>query len=341
MIITSSYLKGLNGIRALCALFILWGHMSQRDFCQWEISMLPLPECCAYVFFVISGFLAGYRIDKTGGWFPYYKKKVRRIIPLYYFYLLVTVVVYLAMGQSAQVLESRLVYYPFLLPQIPFCCHDGILPLVHLWFIGTIVLFYLIFPLFAKLKEDTRKVGAVVIAFIWLFLKLSVWFFVGAESFLYRIISVTCFDVLFAGVWVGLLMKGKDSLLDKVKRLSWVGVIAWSLFLCSGFYGRLIPAPVRIEYIALLSIFIIITQQAESPFPSLECRFLNWLGALSYEIYISHIIVIILISSAFARVGMELPAIVIYLVCTMIVIGVAWCFRWVCSRTVDKFKLFA
>lgn len=335
---TSSYIQGLNGFRALCALFILWGHISQRDFCQWEISMLPLPECCAYVFFVISGFLAGYRIDKTKGWWPYYKKKVRRIFPLYFFYLFVTVVIYLASGQAKQVLQPRLLYYLFLLPQIPFCCHDGILPLVHLWFIGTIVLFYFIFPLFAKLREDTRKVGAVVISIAWLFLKLSVWVFVGADSFLYRIISVTCFDVLFAGVWAGLLMKERDSLLDKVRRLSWIGVIAWLLFLCSGYYGRLIPAPVRIEYIALLSLLIIITQQAESPVPSLECGFLNWLGTFSYEIYISHIVVIILISSAYARMEMELPSIVLYLVCTMVVIGVALCFRVVCSQTVDIFK---
>ena len=158
----NSYIKGLHGIRALCALFILWGHISQHDFCQWEIFSLPIPECCAYVFFVISGFLAGYRIDKTNCLVPYYKKKVRRIFPLYYFYLVVTFFVYLVIGWGEQMLDCRLLYYLFLLPQIPFCSHDGILPLVHLWFIGTIVLFYFIFPFFAKLKEDKRKIGAVL-----------------------------------------------------------------------------------------------------------------------------------------------------------------------------------
>ena len=115
----SEHLKGLNAIRAICALFILWGHVAQRDFCQWKIVSLPLPECCAYVFFVISGFLAGYRINKTEGVFSYYRKKARRILPLYYSYLLVSILVYITIGQSDQVLDSRMWYYLFLLPQIP------------------------------------------------------------------------------------------------------------------------------------------------------------------------------------------------------------------------------
>ena len=143
-------IKGLNGIRALCALFILWGHISQRDFSLWGIRSLPLPECCAYVFFLISGFLAGYRIDNIEGVVPYFKKKARRILPLYYSYLVVSILAYWAIGRSNQILDSRLFYYVFLVPQIPFCYQTGILPLVHLWFIGTIVLFYFIFPFFCK-----------------------------------------------------------------------------------------------------------------------------------------------------------------------------------------------
>ena len=138
---SNSRVKGLNGIRALCALFILLGHISQRDFCQWEITSLPLPECCAYVFFLISGILAGYRIDQTGDVLSYYRKKARRILPLYYFYVIISVLLFVVMGRLDEVLDSRLWYYLFLVPQIPFCSHTGILPLVHLWFIGTIVLF--------------------------------------------------------------------------------------------------------------------------------------------------------------------------------------------------------
>lgn len=328
----SDRIQGLNGIRALCALFILLGHIAQRDFSLWEIGSLPLPECCAYVFFLISGFLAGYRIDKTEGVLPYYKKKARRILPLYYSYLVISILVYWAVGQSNQILDARLSYYIFLVPQIPFCSQTGILPLAHLWFIGTIVLFYVIFPFFARLKENKRVVVAAVIAMAGLLIKLALRVFSGTDSVLYHLVSVTSLDVLFAGVWLGLLMKKGHPLLDKAKRWTWVGIIAWLLFLCSGLYGRLIPAPLRIEYIALLAMAMIITQQSVSPFPNLENRLMDWLGDISYEVYVVQIIVIVLLSLAYSKIGMAIPAFVIYIVCTVIVIGVAWCFHLVLSR---------
>ena len=322
-------LKGLNAIRAICALFILWGHVAQRDFCQWEIVSLPLPECCAYVFFVISGFLAGYRIDKTEGVISYFKKKARRILPLYYSYLIVSILACMAIGRADQVLDSRLWYYIFLLPQIPFCSTEGLLPLVHLWFIGTIVLFYVLFPFFAKLKEDRQVTMAAVIAVAWLLLKLALRAFVGTDSALYHFVGVTALDVLFAGVWDGLLLKRGNTLLDKVKGMTWLSIAAWLLFFCSGLYARFVPAPVRVEYIAMLALVIVVTQQADPAFPNLENKFLDWMGAVSYEIYVTQIIVIILLSLGYSKLGMELPAVVIYLVCTAVVIGVAWCFHQV------------
>ena len=322
-------LKGLNAIRAFCALFILWGHIAQRDFCQWEIVSLPLPECCAYVFFVISGFLAGFRVDKTEGVFAHYKKKARRILPLYYSYLIVSIFVCMAIGRADQVLDSRLWYYFFLLPQIPFCSTEGLLPLVHLWFIGTIVLFYVLYPFFAKLKEKSRVIGAAVVAVAWLLLKLALRAFVGTDSSLYHFVGVTALDVLFAGVWAGLLLKRGNTLMDKVKGMTWLSIAAWLLFLCSGLYAKFVPAPVRVEYIAMLALIMVITQQADSAFPNLENKFLDWLGAVSYEVYVTQIIVIILLSLGYSKLGIELPAAVIYLVCTAVVIGVAWCFHQV------------
>ena len=329
---SNSRVKGLNGIRALCALFILLGHISQRDFCQWEITSLPLPECCAYVFFLISGILAGYRIDQTGDVLSYYRKKARRILPLYYSYALISVLLFVVLGRSEEVLDSRLWYYVFLVPQIPFCSHTGILPLVHLWFIGTIVVFYVLFPLFALLKDNKRLTGAVVIAITWLLVKLALRVFSGTDSVLYHLVTVTSLDILFAGVWVGLLMRKGNPILDYLKSATWLGLIAWLLFLGSGLYARLVPAPIRMEFIAFLAFVIIMTQQAHSPVPNLEIKFLNWMGDISYEIYVVQIIVIVLLSLLYSKAGIELPAAVIYLVCSAIVIGVAWCFHKTLGR---------
>lgn len=328
----SSFVKGLESLRALCALFILLGHVSQRDFCQWEIDSIPLPCCSAYVFFAISGLLAGYRVDKVGGFLSYYKRKAFRLLPLYYSYIILSILFFFTLGRWDEILDKHLMYYLFLVPQIPFCSQAGILPLVHLWFVGVTVLFYVLFPLFTRVKENKRKVMAVVIAIAWLFLKLALRVVAGTESFLYKIVGVTSFDVLFMGVWVGLLLKERNPVVERMKNLPVLGVLAGLMYLGSGFYDRLIPAPVRVDYIAMLALVFIISQQREPPIPNLENSFWRWLGSISYEIYVTQILVILLLSWAYSRMDLRFPSFVIYMISTATVTGVAWCFHLALNR---------
>lgn len=267
-----------------------------------------------------------------GGVLAYYKKKARRLLPLYYSYLVLSVLVFSVQGHWNEILNLRLLYYLFLVPQIPFCSQTGILPLVHLWFVGVLVLFYVLFPLFLRVKESRRKEVAFVVSVTWLLLKLALRFVAGTDSYLYRIVGVTSFDVLFAGVWVGLLLKGGNPQIERLKNRPVIGLLAGLLYLGSGFYGRWIPAPVRVDYIAMLALVFIVSQQRENPVPNLENRFWGWLGSISYEIYVTQILVIILLSWAYSKAGLDLPSFVVYLICVAAVIGVAWCFHQALNR---------
>ena len=114
----TAYVKGLNGLRAIAAMVLLWGHIPQDSFAQWEISSLPLPVCCAYVFFVLSGFLAGYLLKEKIILVDYYKKKAKRILPLYYSYILITIIFYLVIGRGNDIINKDLWYYLCLIPNI-------------------------------------------------------------------------------------------------------------------------------------------------------------------------------------------------------------------------------
>ena len=149
-------------------------------------------------------------------------------------------------------------------------------------------------------------------------------FFVGTGSFLYGFVRVTGLDILFAGVWAGLLWKEENSFSLKLKELTFLSIIAWILFLFSGFYDKYIPAPVRADFLAALALVIIITQQAKSPFPHLELRVLDWLGRISYEVYVIQFLVLILLARVYSRMGVECSDFIIYFVCTAFVIGAAW-----------------
>ena len=96
-----------------------------------------------------------------------------------------------------------------------------------------------------------------------------------------------------------------------------LSIVVWILFLMSGVYGIFIPAPVRNEYVAVLTGLLILNQVSSQPILSLENRTCRWLGSISYELYITHILVIMLLSMWYTKAGWQWPGIVIYLVCTM------------------------
>ena len=330
------WLKGLDGIRALCALFVLWGHMSQKDFVSWDITPLPLPECAAYVFFAISGVLAGFRIDSVSSPGDYYKKKAFRILPLYYTYILLSIVVFLSLGRTSEVINARLPYYLFLVPSIPFVLSQGILPLVHLWFIGTLILFYLFVPLLAKFNRRKQKILALVISAIWFAAKLLARLF--GHGAVYRLIGCTCFDVLCLGVWCGLQLKDGTSL-GNVKAVL-ISVFTWGLFLLSGLYGHIIPALVRIEFVSVLALIIIVTQQRQKFCFFLENKVARFLGGISYEIYVVHILVIILLSYVYQRLCLSTANWVIYLTSTLIVILVSYLMKVGISAVLKAYSCF-
>lgn len=323
-------LNGLNGLRALCALCILLGHIEQPDFCDWKLSPIPIPVCCAYVFFVISGFLAGYRMDSYSSPIQYYKKKAIRILPLYYSYLLLSVIVYTFLGKTNEIISPKLWYYIFLVPGIPFCKNDGILPLIHLWFIGSLVLFYLVFPLFAKTNTKKASIVAIGITIIWFLLKIISRTVYGNSSYVYHFIGITSFDILFLGVFGGVIEKNGSNLLACFKHsylCTFLSILSWTLFLLSGFYGSLIPAPVRTEYIAGLALIILITQQTPRPIPKITSRFFDWMGSISYEIYVVQIILIIFLAHGYKILELNISSFLIYLTCCITTILCAWLYK--------------
>ena len=316
------YVKGIDGLRAICALCILLGHIPAKFCADWIVTPIPLPVCCAYVFFVISGFLAGNRMDSMVSPRDYLLKKAKRILPLYYSYILVSILVFIILHRGKEILNPRIYYYLFLLPSIPFSESNGIAPLVHLWFIGTLLLFYLVFPVFAKLcrnkGESKAIIYAIIVSIAWFCIKMGCRFFIGKDSLSYRLVSVTCFDVLFLGVIGGLVGKIHSPGFSKLANI--VTIVAWILFLSSGLYGRFIPAPIRIEYVAIISLLIILGQQEASFIGCLDNKVFRRLSSISYEIYVTQILVIILLSAAYMSLNLHFCDLSVYLISVFCVV---------------------
>ena len=275
-------------------------------------------------FFVLSGFLITYllleekRVSNTVEVKKFYMRRILRIWPLYYFLLILGFFVlhhiplFEVISQEDEFFKHywlNLVSYLFLLPNLSFAVVMEAVPnLGHLWSIGVEEQFYLLWPLLLKFSKKPMRT-------LWTFL-------IGVLAF--KIVSLIVIRVLFPGP-----PPDPDLMIfspvETFKRF--VGSLKFEAMAIGGigagwvFYGRqkilrllyhqssqwlalaAIPAivlltPVKL-YSALYLLFsipflVIILNVATNPacVYRLQGPVLNYLGKISYGIYMYHLICI-------------------------------------------------
>ncbi len=144
------YLPGLNGLRAIAALTVLFGHMF-APFGDWGLEPLslriPWPEEPVTTFFVISGFLITYllmnEIGKTNDVSipKFYMRRILRIWPLYYVYMILAIVAVVLLNSD---MNDSVWYYTFFSGNISHALGLGLIPLFHYWSLGVEEQYYLL-----------------------------------------------------------------------------------------------------------------------------------------------------------------------------------------------------
>ena len=127
-------------------------------------------------------------------------------------------------------------------------------------------------------------------------IKWALYLSVGKETFAYRFIGASQFDCIFGGLFLGLMLRNDEFVLPKIftcKTTSW---ILWILFITSGLFQEIIPAPLRNEFFGLVAAGLIISLVSESAPFKFKATFWRKLSNASYKIYVYHILAIILLS---------------------------------------------
>lgn len=266
-------------------------------------------------FFVLSGFLITYLLLQekaklgTIAIRKFYMRRILRIWPLYYLVFFLGFVVlphFMVFDVPVQRIHSEGNYWEnfflflFMLPNLAFSIYVAFPNIGQLWSIGVEEQFYLLWPwIIRKSKNVLRALFIFIGAF--LFLKLAV---LAADHYMggpvltvfrkfFAMSKLEC--MAFGGVGAWLLFEDKKVILDVVYK----PVTQWIMYLSIPLLVFFTPVILQ-NFVHLIYSFIflgIILNVSSNPdsIIKLRHRYFDFLGNLSYGVYMYHLIVIVFV----------------------------------------------
>jgi peptidoglycan/LPS O-acetylase OafA/YrhL len=303
------YFPGLNGIRAIAAMIVIFFHIDQFSY------YFQLPSIGFYrtgmagygvtLFFVLSGYLITNllllekqefnRIDLR----KFYLRRIFRIWPIYYLIIIASIFIIIFVPDIIKVgpenLLTTLLLYSLLLSNIGFGLGLGFTTISPLWSIGVEEQFYLFWPVIINKSSKVLR-SLFLILFIYLTFKFV--FRIFENGIIYNIISLSSFSCMAIGGIGAYLVNSKSKYLSFVfNPIS--QIMAWSLFLVSIAFKPLhFFSFIDKEINSLIYIVLIVNVSAnKKTIINLENKVFDFVGKISYGIYIYHMVILVLLSN--------------------------------------------
>ncbi|MBZ0281489.1 MAG: acyltransferase [Anaerolineae bacterium] len=307
----SVYFPGLNAIRAYAALSVVIHHLGRVGhdwhFTAGRQNYYLLDFFFLYgwdsvtCFFVLSGFLITYLLlverQQTNDIAvkAFYIRRILRIWPLYYlitFLGLIVLPVLTAHTYPVNLIPQDAALIIFLLPNIPFAL-KSIGVLAPVWSIGVEEQFYLAWPLLVKYGRSLVGVVVAVIAIKWLVLAL-------ADETLYKILVYARFECMAVGAFAAWLLFKKHWVLRVIYHPALQIALIVAIICAAISDGYAMPA-YDFGIAVIFALFILNIASNPRSILKLESPLANWLGKISYGIYMYHAPVIYLLLIANLR----------------------------------------
>jgi peptidoglycan/LPS O-acetylase OafA/YrhL len=314
------YFPNLNGIRFIAALLVIIHHIEQIKSISGftSLSYIPFIEIIGklgvILFFVLSGFLITFLLLSEEHTFTsinvrkFYIRRILRIWPVYFlvlvlaFGVLPNIRLFVLPGFEKEVvyenLQLKLTLYVLFLPNVVLSLF-GVVPYAsHTWSIGTEEQFYFVWPIILRFFKKNRLYLMLVIIFLYVafaaILKAPFSDIVPYKKVIKEFWTTFNIDCMAIGGFFSICLFQKNRILKLLlnKNLFYAVIILTIILMIRG---------IRIPYVhndlfAILFGIIILNFAANRKLKiSLENKLLNYLGNISYGLYIYHPIAIVLI----------------------------------------------
>jgi peptidoglycan/LPS O-acetylase OafA/YrhL len=335
------YFPGLNGLRALAALAVVISHvtLSLTNFGLDPYIFGSLPDgkpkgltLAGYgvsIFFVLSGFLITYlllaeRAVKEISIKKFYLRRILRIWPLYYLYLVITIFFFQLSGQAIDV--PTLLLYIFYGANIPFIVGTALPFLSHYWSLGVEEQFYLFWPW--VIKKGIRRIMPLIIGAIVVLVgtRLVLHFFYS-NTIIERALQVTRFHCMLLGALGAVLYKQQHVLFLRVTNNKVTQVFCWIILgvvLMNKFH---VASVIDDDIISAVALCLVIGQiSVKNRIINLELRVFDFLGKISYGIYVIHPLLLYVLQKPLRQIPLEgmMKYFVVYLIVILCTVLLAW-----------------
>lgn len=301
------YLPGLNGIRAVAAMSVVIAHINNRlDYYGLpKGKLLDLASYGVTIFFTLSGFLITFLLLKelqttnNINIKKFYIRRVLRIWPLYYLYIILVVL----FGGWENVTYTML-FYLLIIPNFKNS-FVGIFPttfatktmnfmLGHYWSLGVEEQFYAFWPWIIKKYKNLLFILLFIPVFFVL-LKLILRIFDAPYSILV-FVNYTRFGCLSIGALAAYIYTKYPNLIAFFTSRM-IEVLAYVFFIIVAINKFHITSIIDHEIVSFFTVIIIYNQIANTrKLINLELPYLDYLGRISYGLYVYNPLVIYLMS---------------------------------------------
>ena len=311
------YFEGLNGLRFFAALAVIITHVELikgvfKFKHYWNNPIIfNLGGLGVYFFFVLSGFLITYLLLSEKQKFnkieikQFYLRRIFRIWPLYYFIIIVGFFIlpqyscfhisYLQKDFESH-FYGNLFLYLIILPNLAYSMFSAVPNIGQVWSIGIEEQFYILWPLIiAKSKNIIKTLVYIMIGLILLKIGILVLgFFVHDATWyisLKKFVAMSKFECMALGGIGAVMLFNKHVFLKYFLNKQ---LLSLSLILIPCLIFLTPPSiqdGIHLAY-SFLFLVIIIHVSAGKVKLNLENDVLNYLGKISYGIYMYHFMVI-------------------------------------------------